>query len=371
MNSVKERSIFEVNRWGHIIPLNFGSLSIYGQCIMRTVDHFQYPQCFSALVGNFLLCNTQHFTQQQINSLKNHEKIKDLQVLAKEIIQFGWNQDNSNPNVVVEKLDALLDTLCTMSQVSKQTFTSFEPLSTICSNVENQWIQQSSKMMKSVFQDISDGGFLAHISVPSAQGKYDSYIQNQAQMFSLFSKRMQEVLNRLGTIPLKMDNFSYSVYFVFAKSEAFTSLKDQVDYLTGFNNSSETLDGQEMSQLPTTNCYTFLEDIGVFVHRKQEKLHFKKIHDTLRDILRNDDVCHLFIMSIILNTDEARSLQNFYNHLLVKKLAEICLGFGEENGDKMLCLFRKLAIDYTQLFGRFNLEMKKDFQKVALLKGEN
>ena len=368
MESVKERSIFEVNKWGHIIPLNFGSLGIYGQCVNALFDHFQYPQCLSVLVGNFLLCTTQHFTQHQINSFKNPDKIKDLQVLAKEVIQFGWNQENSNPNVVVGELDTLLNTLLTISQVSKQTFTYFEPLSTICSLVENQWIQESSKMMKSVFQDISDGGFLAHISVPSAQGKYDLYLQNQGQMFSLFSIRMQEVLNKLGNYQLNMDNFCYSFYFVAAKSEAFATLKDQVDYLTGFHSPSETLEGQEMSQLPTSNCYKFLEDIGVFVHRKQDKLQFKKIHDTLKNILRNDDVCHLFIMSIILNAEEARSLQNLYNHLLVKKLAEICFDFGEENGDNMLCLFRNLATDYTQLFGRFNLEMKKDMKKVNLLK---
>ena len=61
-------------------------------------------------------------------------------------------------------------------------------------------------------------------------------------------------------------------------------------------------------------------------------------------------------------------LQNLYQHLLVKKLAETCFGFGGQNGDHTLCLLKRLVMDYTQLFGRFNIEIKKDMQKVTLLK---
>ena len=368
MESVKERSLFEVNKWGHIIPLNFVSLNIYGQCMNALFDHFQYPQCFSVLIGNFLLCSTQHFSQEQYNRLENPEKVKELQVLAKDVIQFGWNQENSNSNVAVGELETLLQTLCTMSQLSTQTTTCLEPLSTVCSLVENQWIQQSSNMVKSVYQDIPDGGLLPYCWIPMAKGDFGHTGQHTAKCYSLFSARAQDILKRWGTTKLDTNNFDLYMRCLLTKTEGFDNLKDQIDYLNGSNDQQKTFDEMAMSQLPTTSIYKFLLYTGVFVHRKGEQLRFKEVYDKLKKILSNDDVCHLLLMSILLNTNETRSLQNLYQQLLVKKLGEVCLDLDGDNGDQKLCLLRRLVMDYTQLFGRCNLEIKKDMQKLTILK---
>ena len=368
MESIKERSLFEVNKWGQIIPLNFVSLGIYGQCINALFDNFQYPQCFSVFIGYFLLCTTKHFTQEQLNSLEDSEKVKGLEVYAKEIIQFGWTKEASSLNVAVGELDTLVQTLCTISQVSKQTATCFEPVSAVCSLVENQWIQQSSKMMKSVFQDIPDGGFLPYCFIPAAKGDYGDTVQIQAKWFSLFFTRAQGILKKWGATKLDIDNFDVYARCLVTKTEGFDNLKYQIDYLNGSNDNQKTFDEMLMSQLPPSSTYKFLLHTGVFVHRKGEQLRFKDVCDKLINILSNDDVCHLFLMSILLNTDATRSLQNLYQHLLVKKLGEVCLDLDGENGDQKLCLLRRLVMDFIQLFGRFNLHFKKDMQKVTILK---
>ena len=362
MTEAQERPLYEVNKWGQIVPLNFVSLSIYGQCINALICHFQYPQYFSVFIGNYLLCSTDHFTKEQVGKIKDLEKVMELQVLAREIIQFGWNQENSNSRVAIGELETLLQTLCTMSHVSKQVHVSHEPLSTVCSMAENQWIQQSVNMMRSAFQACMDQELVFKCVVPAAQGNYEAYLQNQVQWYSWLGKRFQGVLNNFGSFDLNLNTFQTVCMCLYAKAESFDNVKEQIEWLRGDENPRRTFDEMMISHIPATDCYKGMVHVGAFVHRKRDQLRFKEIYVDLKKILKDDNVAHLLLMSILFNSDETQTLQNLYQHLLVKKLAEICSDFGGENGDHMLCLLRGLFKEYIELIGRQSLEIEKDIQ---------
>ena len=62
-------------------------------------------------------------------------------------------------------------------------------------------------------------------------------------------------------------------------------------------------------------------------------------------------------MSILFNSNETRSLQKQYQHLLVKRLAEVSSDVSAENGDHALCLLKGLLIQFIELNGRYNYEV--------------
>ena len=68
---------------------------------------------------------------------------------------------------------------------------------------------------------------------------------------------------------------------------------------------------------------------------------------------RNEDVAHLFFMTLLFNSDETRHFQNQYQYLLVKKLAKNRRYWGTDSGDSALCLLENLFGEYITLADRF------------------
>ena len=347
---------FEINKWGHVFPKHYIALSMYGHCIDTMIAHFQYPPSISVLVGHYLVSSTFNLTMEQYRSLKEPDKIKSLQSTTEKILLLGLDQQNLKPLEAKPHLEGLLKTLV---QICNQTYTTHEPLSPICSTIENQWIQQSSNMMKAVFQACPEVGFQTSASLQAVtENKYDLFQMNLKIVFSWWKRRMELMLSHFGDYTLNMENLQIFTFCMFTKGEAFGNFGVRLAWLSGADDPRKNFD-KSYQHLSTPKFCDFLTNKGVFVYRKKEKMLFKEVQHCLNEFIEDDDIAHLLFMTILFNSNETRSLQKQYQHLLVKKLAEVCSKFGAENGDDAFVQMNGLLSKFIMLIGRFKHEAMK------------
>ena len=321
MSSVIEtqsRSFTEINHWGQIIPTRkYVAVDIYTRCIEAIEEHFQYPSLFSGLIGYLTILTIDHWNDTQKNSLKDPELIKDLQRQAEDIILLGWNKMNTDPTVGVGQLGTLIKTLHTMTCMMADGSTGEDisgASSTICSIIENDWIKQSYRMFQQTLRNTNWNFQLIKCFIDMSKNNFDNYENIKDHLVSINKLRMENMLKTFGSYKLDMVNFQTLVMLMALKAHSYGTLQEQLAWNTG--SIYPHYDEYEVGDLPVVSLYSTFASTGAFVKRKQEQLRFKKVHDQLAKFMANEEVSHLFFMSILLNNDETRKLQPSYDYFL-------------------------------------------------------
>ena len=87
--------------------------------------------------------------------------------------------------------------------------------------------------------------------------------------------------------------------------------------------------------------------------RKHDQFRFLKLVDELLKYISNDEVLHLFLMSLLFDNAESRALQEQYHYLLVKKLNMDCERYGAESGNHALNILKSYTNEYVEITIRF------------------
>ena len=329
-------------------------MDIYARCVEAIDENFQYPPFFSCLIGYYAIFTTEHWTEGQKNSLKDPKLIKDIQKQAEDIILLGWNNRNTDANVGVGQLDTLIKTLDIMNQINSATGEDItDTSSTICSLLENQWIEGSYSRFKQHFRANQWTSDLIKCFVDMSQDNFTGYGNVKDSLVQLLKKRFEHILGSFGSLKLSMRNFQTLTMFCALKGHSFQNLKEQMAWNMGSENPLAAYDELAVNGLPVVSLYNVFLFSGAFGKRKEEQLRFKEVSEILMKFASNEQISHLFFMTILFNSDETRSLQNQYQYLLVKKLAEFKHLFGVSNGDQALCSLKNLFAEYISLSERF------------------
>ena len=357
---IQVRRFEEVNQWGQIIPLqNFAALDLYTKCIDAIDTHFQYPSFFSGLIMYYTILTTDHWTHAQKSSLKDPQLIKSLQTQAEDIILLGWNSRNNDPTVGVGQLNTLVQTLHAMDKsMNCRVEDIMNPSSAVCSVLENQWIKSSFCRFQSNARTHQISSDIIKYLISFSNGNYEALHNFMTVSVPFFKKRWDTHLSSYGNYQLSLENVQTLVMIYGLKGPAFEKLKDNLAWLTGSNNPELSYDQFGVGNASTHSSYDVFASTGVFVKVKGEQLRFKEVYETLITVMRNEDVSHLFLMAVLFNSDETKHLQNQYQFLLVKKLAEFKNILGAENGDQALCSLKSLFTEYVTLSGRFLSSLK-------------
>ena len=355
----QQRTFEEINQWGQVIPSEkFVALDIYTRCIEAINQHFQYPSFFSALIGYLIFFSTDHWSSAQKAALKNPGLVQCLQEQAESIILLGWNTKNTNPSVGIAQLDTLVKTLATMSHMalvgSSQCGEEINEISSnICSILENKWIKESFVRFQINSRKHQWSAEIIHCFIKMSKNNFSNFNNISSSLVTLVYKRYSSLLATFGDFKLNMTKFQRLLMFGALKGTSYESLKAQLAWNTGSLNPSALIDPFNVGALPVVNLYTVVNSAGTFVHKKREALRFKDVSDNLMKFARNEDVAHLFFMTLLFNSDETRHFQNQYQYLLVKKLAENRGYWGTDSGDSALCLLENLFGEYITLADRF------------------
>ena len=358
----QQRTFEEINQWGQVIPSRkFVALDIYTRCIEAINQHFQYPSFFSALIGHLIFLSTDHWSLAQKAALKNPGLVQCLQEQADSIILLGWNINNTDPRVGIAQLDTLVKTLATMSHMaqvgSSQNGEEINEISSnICSILENKWIEESFVRFQSNSRKHQWSAEIIHCFIQMSKNNFSNYLNISGSLVDLVYKRYSSLLATFGDFKLNMTKFQRLLMFAALKGHSYESLKGQLAWNTGSLDPSAIFDHFNVGTLPVVSLYDTFNSTGAFVHKKREALRFKAVSDNLMKFARNEDVAHLFFMTLLFNSDETRHFQNQYQYLLVKKLAEHRRFLGADSGDSALCLLENLFGEYITLADRFIAE---------------
>ena len=365
---MQERSFFEANQWGHIIPLCKGKrLKIFSNCIEAIHHHFQYPQFFNGLLGYFTILTTDHWSYTDKNELADLPKIIGLHQQAKEMISLGWSAVRSDHKVVgFKQLQNLIETLQAMSIVSDPTSHLSEsgldqPITNdLCTTLENDWIASSNRIMKKTFREHQiDHKWIQTVILPGCHNKFDSIQSFLEQAMKLGKKRCEIILNRYGSNNnLHPNNFQQAIMFVHVICNSFQQIGGHINWIMGTDDLNLLNENHSaLATLPNWQIYQTFNAMGAFVHKKREALKFQELIEELMTFVRiDDDVAHLFIMSILFKDETRRSpLQLQFEKVLVKKLAQYNQVFRVQSGDDALCKLKSLFLEYIRLSARVSM----------------
>ena len=165
--------------------------------------------------------------------------------------------------------------------------------------------------------------------------------------------RLESVMKHFGNFKLDISNFQILLLLSSLKGPSYPGLKQQLAWGNGNENPWTSGDEFGVGDLPVISLYDTFVATGAFAKRKHEQLRFQEVIDFLMKFVRNEEISHLFYMSVLMNNDETRQIQSQYQYLLVKKLAEFCPQFGACNGDQALCYLKNLFTEFMDLSKRY------------------
>ena len=272
------------------------------------------------------------------------------------MILLGWNSQNNNPKVGVGQLDTLVKTLHAMDKSMRAGGEELmNTTSSFCSTFENEWIKSSLCQFQANSKAVQVDSNIIQCLISFSKGNFESLNKFMMSMTPLFKSRMDTLLSSYGSrnYKLNMEKFQTLIMMEGLKGPSFQKLKGSLAWITGSNNPASAHDEFGVGNGPSHSTYEALASCGVFVKVKGKQLRFKEVYDTLIRVMRNEEVSHLFFMVVLFNSEETRNIQNQYQYLLVKKLAEFKYLFGAENGDQALCSLKSLFTEYVTLSERF------------------
>ena len=374
---IQERSFYEANQWGHIIPLNKTKrLTIFSNCIEAIHHNFLYPQFFNGLLGYFIILTTDHWSFRDRNELTDLPKIIGLHQQSKEMMYLGWNTVNKSEcckGVGFEQLQNLIETLHAMSIVCDPTSHLIEsydqPITNeVCTILENNWIASSTKIMKKTFQEHQIDPNWIQIFFEGCHNKFDSFQSVLLDGVRLHKKRFEIIIQRHGAAGINFHpyNLQQALMFLYVITNSFQQVGGHINWIMGTDH-LDLLNGNHtaLATLPNWQIYQLFNSLGAFVHRKSAALKFQELIEELMTFVRIDyDVAHLFFMSLLTRDETRRSpFQLQFEKMLVKKLAQHSQVFQVQSGDDALCKMKSLFLEYITLSARLSTDTAETMSK--------
>ena len=356
-----EKSLLEVNRWAQLIPQKRHKMlarnEIFKRCLNTIGMEYQYHQSLSGLIGFLIILATNHWADCARLTLKQLEKLENLQRQAEELFLLAWNEQSDQVMTSNGQLAMLFDNLNLMSLVSRvpddDQNENISNISTeFCTMIENQWVEHSIVKFQKCCQKNQMTELMIQCCLNSGKSNYDLYQQVKMQFYQMQIKRCNDLMADFG-LTLDFEASQMFMMFCYIKIGSFYNVKDHIEWGMGNIKLEFTSDDYVQSNSRALSIYDLLKLDGAFVGKEREALQFKEIQEELSAFIEIQDVSHLFMMSLLFDSDDKRHLQHQYQRVLTKKLAENCQTLGAQNGDDAMATLTSLFKEYLTFTVKF------------------
>lgn len=353
----------EINRWAQLIPCRQQKMlarnEIFKRCLNTIHSNYQYPQSLSGIIGFFIILATNHWTDGAKLNFQQPEKLEMLKIHAEKLFQLGLNEQSDQKMSSSGQLASLIDNLHLMSLVSneqdyKDEYKMLRIHTEFCTVFESQWVENSkNKYQESCRQNQMTGQMIQCI-LDGGKGDYKLYPKVKNEIHELQIQRVKYLLMANFELTLEPSAVKSILMFFYIKIGTFYNLKDHIDFATG-NIKLQIPNGEYLPRNSRPiNAYDLLKLDGEFLgNDEKEAMQFKEVQEDLFAFVEIEDVSHLFMMTLLLDSDDKRNLQHQYKRLLTKKLAENCEKLGTQSGDDALTTLTSLFKDYLTFTVKF------------------
>ena len=167
-------------------------------------------------------------------------------------------------------------------------------------------------------------------------------------------------MSGFGESQLNMANFQTLVLLQIMKGSSFRQLDEQMSFLLGLSDH-----GLAVSDMPTASFYTVLCQQGAFDQQQRAHRQLLKAWGQLVVFLKDDVICHLIMMTILLDMPSTQNEMNRYQGCLLKKLNTFSDDAGYESGHQAYHIFFSNFHKVIRLMGMLQHEVQEKLQKTC------
>ena len=355
-----QRSFMEINAYGQIIPYNWLiANNIFCKCFEAIGLHYHFPSYFNPLIGLYILLSIDHWSGDQRSALTEPSKVESLKTVLEDILLLEWNEQGDDSTLDLGQLDTFIKTLDVMWHVCRYhnrecKYIISETTSTICSILENEWTNESQTLWKNAFATHQMNDEIVEWHIDMSQNIFHHLDKRRDNFIQLTVLRLHTIMKHFGHFRLDLKALQ-TICMVWSVKlcSGLPNLKEQMAWLMGEVSVKNSEDYFQISSMPTVRLLGLVQSSGNFVKRKHDQFRFLEIVDKLLKFFTNDEVLHLFLMSLLFDNAESRALQEQYHYLLVKKLNMDCERYGAETGNHALNILKSYTNEYVEITIRF------------------
>ena len=369
----RQRSFMEINAYGQIIPYNWLiANNIFCKCFEAIGLHYHFPSYFNPLIGLYILLSIDHWSSEQRSALTEPSKIESLKTVLEDILLLEWNEQGDDPTLALGQLDTFIKTLEVMWYVCRYhagetKYVINETSSTICSILENEWTNESQTLWKNAFAAHQIDDEIVEWHRDMSRNIFHHLDKRRDNFIQLSVVRLHTIMKHFGHFRLDLKALeTICMVWAIKLCSGLPNLKEQMAWLMGEASVKNSEDYFNVSSMPSVRLLGIIQSSGNFVKRKHDQFRFLKIVDELLKYITNDEVLHLFLMSLLFDNAESRALQEQYHYLLVKKLNMDCERYGAESGNHALNILKSYTNEYVEITIRFlgeafaNVELRNE-----------
>ena len=332
-------------------------MHLFSHCVGAVQKYFAFDPSLTPIVGYKLTLAKDHSPVSDQILMSDYQGIKP----PKELLGMGTTTDETSG-----QLEFLVHNLTTMSLIafndslSNKQIGIKQPSTEDCTTLECQWAEHSLDQLKRIFEDNQiDCAMINSCIDHGVTGKIDMHMDQKAHISNLFKRRFDLFLSQFGgNVMLSSTQFARVFTFFYFRVALFDGIQDCIRWAIGTGTFEMDLD------LPNFNLFNCFKDMGVFVHKKREALHFKQVTEELMNLARVDEtVPDLFLVSLILDNVGRLYQQQQFQRVLVKKLSEHTDRLNVESGDEALCKMQYLFSNYLSICSRLASGISEDVQQ--------
>ena len=332
-------------------------MHLFSHCVEAVQKYFAFEPSLTPIIGYKLTLAKDHSPVSDQILMSDYQGIKP----PKELLGMGTTTDETSG-----QLEFLLHNSTTMSLIafneslSNKQIGIKQPSTEDCTTLECQWAEHSLDQLKRIFEDNQiDCAMINSCIDHGVTGKIDMHMDQKAHMANLFKRRFDLFLGQFGgNVMLSSTQFARVFTFFYFRVALFDRIQDCIQWAMGTGTFEMDLD------LPNFNLYNCFKDMGVFVHKKREALHFKQVTEELMNLARVDEtVPDLFLVSLILDNVGRLYQQQQFQRVLVKKLSQHTDRLNVESGDEALCKMQYLFSNYLSICSRLASGISEDVQQ--------
>ena len=332
-------------------------MHLFSHCVEAVQKYFAFEPSLTPIIGYKLTLAKDHSPVSDQILMSDYQGIKP----PKELLGMGTTTDETSG-----QLEFLFHNLTTMSLIafneslSNKQIGIKQPSTEDCTTLECQWAEHSLDQLKRIFEDNQiDCAMINSCIDHGVTGKIDMHMDQKAHMANLFKRRFDLFLSQFGgNVMLSSTQFARVFTFFYFRVALFDRIQDCIQWAMGTGTFEMDLD------LPNFNLFNCFKDMGVFVHKKREALHFKQVTEELMNLARVDEtVPDLFLVSLILDNAARLYQQQQFQRVLVKKLSQHTDRLNVESGDEALCKMQYLFSNYLSICSRLASGISEDVQQ--------
>ena len=332
-------------------------MHLFSHCVEAVQKYFAFEPSLTPIIGYKLTLAKDHSPVSDQILMSDYQGIKP----PKELLGMGTTTDETSG-----QLEFLFHNLTTMSLIafneslSNKQIGIKQPSTEDCTTLECQWAEHSLDQLKRIFEDNQiDCAMINSCIDHGVTGKIDMHMDQKAHMANLFKRRFDLFFSQFGgNVMLSSTQFARVFTFFYFRVALFDRIQDCIQWAMGTGTFEMDLD------LPNFNLFNCFKDMGVFVHKKREALHFKQVTEELMNLARVDEtVPDLFLVSLILDNSARLYQQQQFQRVLVKKLSQHTDRLNVESGDEALCKMQYLFSNYLSICSRLASGISEDVQQ--------